>query len=191
MQSGAPSLIEGPYFQDILAQPDALRTTVQGLVDKSELRSIGAALRANGENRLVLTGMGASLHALVPPSFGTRDSETSGAAGASSLTSRRTPLRLRDPEKYHAARGPSGSVATSLSGALTDASVPDPRSASHWRHPDSATLVHVSHRNLTRANPRQQRRHRPATTSDAAETPVWAPFPPRMWRRTTTRNLRR
>jgi glutamine---fructose-6-phosphate transaminase (isomerizing) len=66
MQTGAPSLIEGPYFQDILAQPDALRTTLQGFTDNPDLRSIGAALRANGTKRLVLTGMGASLHALLP-----------------------------------------------------------------------------------------------------------------------------
>lgn len=52
--------VEGPYLRDILAQPEALRDTLAGLCD--------APLpgEAGGFDRIVLTGMGASYHALQP-----------------------------------------------------------------------------------------------------------------------------
>jgi len=54
-----PSMVEGPYLRDILAQPRALEETVAGLA--------GAALPALAQfDRIVLTGMGGSYHALHP-----------------------------------------------------------------------------------------------------------------------------
>jgi len=52
--------VEGPYLRDILAQPQALAETVAGL-------SAAPALpRFSGVDRVILTGMGASFHALHP-----------------------------------------------------------------------------------------------------------------------------
>ena len=56
-----PSMVEGPYLRDILAQPRALEDTVAGLCDAP-----GPAHLAAGFDRIVLTGMGASYHALHP-----------------------------------------------------------------------------------------------------------------------------
>jgi len=55
-----PSMVEGPYLRDILAQPRALEDTVAGLC-----AAPGPANFA-GFDRIVLTGMGASFHALHP-----------------------------------------------------------------------------------------------------------------------------
>ncbi|MDX2023571.1 MAG: SIS domain-containing protein [Deltaproteobacteria bacterium] len=60
-----PTLIEGPYFRDIAAQPQALQATWQSLVPSQSLLEWGKALMAS-QAPLVLTGMGASLSALVP-----------------------------------------------------------------------------------------------------------------------------
>jgi len=60
------SMIEGPYLNDILDQPRALEATLAGLSCPKELRALAQMLR-NGEFRcVVLTGMGASFHALHP-----------------------------------------------------------------------------------------------------------------------------
>ena len=59
-------IIEGQYLQDILRQPEALRETLAGFEDARELREIGRALAAGEHRRIVLTGMGSSLHALYP-----------------------------------------------------------------------------------------------------------------------------
>jgi glucosamine--fructose-6-phosphate aminotransferase (isomerizing) len=53
---------EGPYFQDILDQPRALRETVVGL--DGSVAPAALLRRMNG--RVILTGMGSSLHALWP-----------------------------------------------------------------------------------------------------------------------------
>jgi len=93
MEMAAGSLIEGPYFGDILAQPDALRATLAGLGNKAaEIGAMGAALRADRTRRIVLTGMGASLHALVPLELRLI------AAGLS-------PIRIETGELIHHARG--------------------------------------------------------------------------------------
>ena len=55
------AMVEGPYLRDILAQPRALEETVAGLRDAPSLPDI-----AGGCDRIVLTGMGASYHALHP-----------------------------------------------------------------------------------------------------------------------------
>ena len=54
------SMVEGPYLRDILAQPGALEDTVAALAAAPELP------KAAGFDRVVLTGMGASYHALHP-----------------------------------------------------------------------------------------------------------------------------
>lgn len=55
-------VIRGAYLGDILAQPDALAATVNGLFLSHALREVAA----REYRRIVLTGMGASLHALHP-----------------------------------------------------------------------------------------------------------------------------
>jgi glucosamine--fructose-6-phosphate aminotransferase (isomerizing) len=57
----SPSIVEGTYLRDLLAQPQALADTVDGLrkAPKWEHRAAGYA-------KIVLTGMGSSLHALHP-----------------------------------------------------------------------------------------------------------------------------
>jgi glutamine---fructose-6-phosphate transaminase (isomerizing) len=55
-----PSMVEGPYLRDILAQPSALADTVAGLREAPTLAGLP------GFDRIVLTGMGGSYHALHP-----------------------------------------------------------------------------------------------------------------------------
>lgn len=55
------SVLEGPYLRDLLAQPQAIADTVEGL---RSMRPFPAAAVAC--ERVVLTGMGSSLHALHP-----------------------------------------------------------------------------------------------------------------------------
>lgn len=57
-----PSVIEGAYFRDLLAQPDVLRRVIERLVETTP----DDALRAGRFSRVVLTGMGSSLHAQYP-----------------------------------------------------------------------------------------------------------------------------
>lgn len=60
------NIIEGPYLQDILQQPKALRRTLAGFAERAELRAVAHALASGKYKRVVLTGMGSSLHALYP-----------------------------------------------------------------------------------------------------------------------------
>lgn len=60
-----PAVLQGPYFRDIAAQPEALQATWQSLAPSDTLGVWGQELRAS-QSPLVLTGMGASLAALVP-----------------------------------------------------------------------------------------------------------------------------
>jgi len=62
----AVSVIEGNYFQDLLDQPRALADTIAGLEDSPALQSLAQQLGAGEFERVVLTGMGSSLHALYP-----------------------------------------------------------------------------------------------------------------------------
>lgn len=59
-------LIEGAYLTDLLDQPQALRQTVEGLEQSTALQKFAQALGRGDYKRVVLTGMGSSLHALHP-----------------------------------------------------------------------------------------------------------------------------
>ena len=57
-------VIEGPYLQDLLGQPQALQDTHEGLERPPQLVQLAGRL---GEfQQIVLTGMGSSFHALHP-----------------------------------------------------------------------------------------------------------------------------
>src|SRR5258708_291425 len=58
------NLIEGAYLTDLLAQPQALRQTVDGLEQSATLQKFAQALSGGDYKRVVLTGMGSSLPAL-------------------------------------------------------------------------------------------------------------------------------
>jgi glucosamine--fructose-6-phosphate aminotransferase (isomerizing) len=59
-------IIAGPYVDDLLAQPEAVRATV-GLLRVSEWdKELAALLEGSKFSRVVLTGMGSSFHALHP-----------------------------------------------------------------------------------------------------------------------------
>jgi len=60
------SLIRGQYLRDILCQPQALRDTLSSLLDAESLEKLGQKLRKGSFQRVILTGMGASFHALYP-----------------------------------------------------------------------------------------------------------------------------
>jgi glutamine---fructose-6-phosphate transaminase (isomerizing) len=66
-----PSLrvIEGQYFQDLLAQPRALEATFEWLSERARWNAVSAFLSARRWKRIVLTGMGASFHSLHPLSI--------------------------------------------------------------------------------------------------------------------------
>lgn len=60
------NVIDGDYLKDILDQPRALKETL-GALDVSEpLSDLGQQLQKGGFQRIVLTGMGSSFHALHP-----------------------------------------------------------------------------------------------------------------------------
>lgn len=59
-------ILEGPYLRDLLAQPEAIAESVRRLEVSASLARISAELRAGEIDRIVLTGMGSSLHALYP-----------------------------------------------------------------------------------------------------------------------------
>ncbi len=60
------SIIEGPYLRDILSQPQALQDTLQRLENSPPLEKVADRLSRGEFQRILLTGMGASLHALYP-----------------------------------------------------------------------------------------------------------------------------
>jgi glucosamine--fructose-6-phosphate aminotransferase (isomerizing) len=59
-------IIEGEYLRDIIAQPQAVRDTVNALEGGGPLRSVSERLAGGEFGRVVLTGMGSSFHALHP-----------------------------------------------------------------------------------------------------------------------------
>ena len=59
-------IVEGPYLHDILEQPKALRNTLIGFRAQTDLESEIRRMREIPHSRVVLTGMGSSLHALYP-----------------------------------------------------------------------------------------------------------------------------
>ncbi|MBI3645693.1 MAG: SIS domain-containing protein, partial [Acidobacteriales bacterium] len=60
------AVIEGEYLRDILHQPQALENTLAGLEPSKPLQDLAARLNKGRFHRVVLTGMGASFHALHP-----------------------------------------------------------------------------------------------------------------------------
>ena len=59
-------VIEGPYLRDLLDQPVALQRAVDGLAQNNSITEVARELAAGKFRRVVLTGMGSSLHALYP-----------------------------------------------------------------------------------------------------------------------------
>ena len=59
-------IIEGEYLRDILHQPQALENTLAALETSKTLQDVAARLNAGKFQRVVLTGMGSSFHALHP-----------------------------------------------------------------------------------------------------------------------------
>jgi len=60
------AMIEGEYLRDILYQPQALEDTLARLETSKPLQDIAARLNQGKFQRVVLTGMGSSFHALHP-----------------------------------------------------------------------------------------------------------------------------
>jgi len=59
-------VIEGEYLQDLLDQPQALENTLKSLDRSKELLGLASRLQRGQFQRIVLTGMGSSFHALHP-----------------------------------------------------------------------------------------------------------------------------
>lgn len=59
-------VIEGPYLRDLLDQPGAIERTLRQLRADGKLRAIAGDFAAGRFQRIVLTAMGGSLHALHP-----------------------------------------------------------------------------------------------------------------------------
>lgn len=66
MSAAGYRLVEGPYLADILDQPRAVQATVDALFGDPQVVPQMAGIRRKKHQRIVLTGMGASLHALYP-----------------------------------------------------------------------------------------------------------------------------
>ena len=60
------AMIEGEYLRDLLHQPQALQDTLAVLETSKPLQTIAARLNQGKFQRVVLTGMGSSFHALHP-----------------------------------------------------------------------------------------------------------------------------
>jgi len=60
------NVIEGEYLKDLLDQPRALRDTLDNLCRSKELLALVSQLHEGRFQRIVLTGMGSSYHALHP-----------------------------------------------------------------------------------------------------------------------------
>ena len=62
----APKIIEGQYFHDLMAQPQALRATLAWLSQRGRWEAVRKIVSARPWQRIVLTGMGSSYHTLHP-----------------------------------------------------------------------------------------------------------------------------
>jgi glucosamine--fructose-6-phosphate aminotransferase (isomerizing) len=62
----APKIIEGQYFHDLMAQPQALRATLAWLSHAGRWEAAQRFVRSRSWRRIVLTGMGSSYHTLHP-----------------------------------------------------------------------------------------------------------------------------
>ena len=63
------SQIDGEYLRDLLNQPQALEDTLQGLNQSQQLKDLAKRLNKGKFQKIVLTGMGSSFHALHPLSL--------------------------------------------------------------------------------------------------------------------------
>lgn len=61
-----PAIIKGAYLRDLLAQPDVLQRVIAKLAQATLDPSLADGLRSGRFRRVVLTGMGSSLHAQYP-----------------------------------------------------------------------------------------------------------------------------
>ena len=66
MKHASCRILEGPYLRDILDQPLALQATLEHFRCNADLFDRIAQIRLQEHARVVLTGMGSSLHALYP-----------------------------------------------------------------------------------------------------------------------------
>lgn len=66
MLSTGFNIVEGPYFHDLMAQPQALSATLTSLDDNKTWAAARHFVTAQSWRRVVLTGMGSSFHALHP-----------------------------------------------------------------------------------------------------------------------------
>lgn len=66
MLNAQPLVIQGRYFRDLMAQPEALQRTLDWLQGSSRWREVQALTNSRAWKRVVLTGMGSSFHALHP-----------------------------------------------------------------------------------------------------------------------------
>ena len=66
METTTHRIVEGQYLRDILDQPRAMAATLECLEISEELRALDVALQEGRFKRVVLTGMGASFHAVHP-----------------------------------------------------------------------------------------------------------------------------
>jgi glucosamine--fructose-6-phosphate aminotransferase (isomerizing) len=66
MRKPTVPVIEGAYFSDLMAQPGALKATIDHLAQDGAWRAAKAFVGDRGWRRIVLTGMGSSYHALHP-----------------------------------------------------------------------------------------------------------------------------
>ncbi len=60
------AVLEGEYLRDLLHQPQALENTLASLETSKPLQEVAGALNQGKFQRVVLTGMGSSFHALHP-----------------------------------------------------------------------------------------------------------------------------
>ncbi len=88
------SIIPGSYLTDLLQQPDALRAACTALAGTDLPSAVGVKLRSGEWRRVVLTGMGSSLHALYPLHLAL------GAAGMASHWMETSELLLGFPSLY-------------------------------------------------------------------------------------------
>ena len=140
--------IEGAYLKDILDQPRALEDTLANLGHSKELESLGGRLRKGKFQRIVLTGMGSSFHALHPLTLQLiSDGHTAIMVETSELVHHRS--RFFDPKTLIVAVSQSGESAE----MVRLATVNRKRSAviAVTNSPDSMLAKHASAALLTRA----------------------------------------
>jgi len=70
MLSASPLVIQGCYFRDLMAQPEALQRTLEWLQVPARWREVQVLTNSRAWKRVVLTGMGSSFHALHPLNLG-------------------------------------------------------------------------------------------------------------------------